>query len=300
MEEALIILKPLAIDKENLLLSFFSSLGIEVKRRSQRICSSYEIANHYSQFVGKSFFQPLVEYYTGKTVIIYSVLLPMGRERFRSFMGNATKIESNSLREILVGDSFYSNKLATGVADNGIHCSDSQSEFERELAVWFSTPTTSKRTNIPHNHLWNLLQSIEGVDSFQYAGGEHDGTAVGSVIDLDYRLLTTNPSWAVSQLQNLGLTIDRCFIDDESGSQVTKFEYSLAQFGLKGKADIAVVETQYYRYQVSKSHLISFASDELKSFVRELKLTAKMVGKDHYKAAKKEGRLLLLDSINWK
>lgn len=300
MEEAIIILKPLAIDKEHVLLSFFSSLGIEVKKRSQRICSSYEIANHYGQFVGKKFFQPLVEYYTGKTVIVYSVFLPMGREAFRSFMGNATKIESNSLREILVGDSFNSNLLATGVADNGIHCSDSESEFGREYGVWFDAPTTSDRTNLAHNHLWAILNGIEGIDSLQYAGGEHDGTAVGSVIDLDYRLLTTNPSWVVSQLQNLGLTIDRCFIDDESNSQVTKFEYSLAQFGLKGKADIAVVETQHYRYQVSKSHLISFASAELKAFVRELKLTAKMVGKDHYKAVKKEGRLLLLDSIGWK
>lgn len=273
-------------------------MGASVLTKKHMVCDSSRIARHYQQFAGKPFFQGLVKYYTGKNIVAYmcecddiQTLIAI-----REAMGGA-KVDPGSFRDQLVGDVWAERFQSLGVNDNGIHCSDSAEEGLRESAVWFGVPPTSSRTNVAHKAVWKILSSISKVDSLQYAGGEHEGTAVeGSVIDLDYRLLTNDMPFVVSALEAKGLVIDKRGVDDESGAAYVKFEIRFTG----GKCDVAVVPTQHYADQVSKSHLIHLVDDALKGEVRAIKASAKATGdKQLYKDVKRQCRKRLLESINW-
>ncbi|MCS6969350.1 MAG: hypothetical protein NZM39_12285, partial [Bernardetiaceae bacterium] len=89
---------------------------------------------------------------------------------------------------------------------------------------------------------------------------------------------------------------DKVAVDDETGATYIKFEYPFEG----GKADIAVVPTDSYRYQVSKSHLIYLVDDALKGECRAAKAAAKASGnKELYKDVKRQWRKRLLESIKW-
>ena len=296
----LVLAKPLAVEfgRESLIEEFISSSGARVLAKKHMVCDSSRIARHYQQFAGKPFFQGLVKYYTGRNIVAYmcecdniEVLMAI-----REAMGTA-KVSPDSFREKLIGDVYAERFQSMGVIDNGIHCSDSAEEGLREVAVWFGVPPTSSRTEMAHKAVWKILSSVSNVDSLQYAGGEHEGTAIeGSVIDLDYRLLTNDMPFVVSQLEKKGLVIDKRGIDDESGAEYVKFEIRFTG----GKCDIAVVPTEHYANQVSKSHLIYLVSDTLKDEIRAIKASAKATGdKQLYKDVKRQCRKRLLESINW-
>lgn len=296
----IVLAKPLTVElgRTRVIDSFVSFMGATIVSKKELVCDSSKIANHYRQFVGKGFFQPLVEYYTGKGIVAYACVCNNIETlmAIREAIGGA-KVDQGSFRDQLVGDVFTERLQATGVVDNGIHCSDSVEEGIREFHVWFGVPPTSSHTKMAHKAVWKLLDSIQQVDSLQYAGGEHDGTAVtGSVIDLDYRLLTNNMPYVVSQLEKLGLVIDKRGIDDFSGADYVKFEIGFTN----GKVDIAVVPTAHYANQVSKSHLLYLVKDALKSECRAAKAVAKATGnKQLYKDTKRQWRKYLLESINW-
>lgn len=299
MVKFVVLAKPLAVElgRTPLIEEFISSKGARVTAKMSLVCDSSRIARHYRQFAGKGFFPALVKYYTGKSMVVYGCEATIETlMAIREAMGGA-KVTPGSFRELLVGDAFAQRLRETGVVDNGIHCSDSPEEGEREWEVWFGVPPTSQRTQKVHQTIWGVLSRLSGVDSLQYAGGEHDGTAVeDSTIDLDYRILTNNVPDVVSQLEKFGLVIDKVAVDDESGATYVKFEYSFEG----GKADIAVVPTESYRYQVSKSHLIYLVSDALKGECRTAKAAAKNSGdKQLYKDVKRQWRKRLLESINW-
>jgi nucleoside diphosphate kinase len=297
MVTAIILAKPLAVSNGRVeLLENILSAKCSILRSKTMTCDSSRIARHYQEHSSKSFFQTLVSYYTGKTIKVYEVGFNSEEDlaAFRSEMGKATQPAEGSIRHAIIGDIFSANKAESGVADNGIHCSDSIESGLRETEVWFGVPPTSARTEAQHTEIYTLLSGIECVDSLQYAGGEHDGTALSDgVIDLDYRLLTNCIPAVVCQLQSAGLVIDKIGVDDESGSTYVKFEIPFNN----GKADIAVVATEAYKNQVSKSHLIYLVSDELKSECRASKAVAKAQGKAVYTACKKEWRKKLLSSI---
>lgn len=300
MIKFIILAKPIAVElgRVSLIEDFISSMGASVLTKKDMVCDSSKIAHHYRQFVGKSFFPALVKYYTGKRIVAYGcecnnieTLMAI-----RKAMGGA-KVEDGSFRHQLIGDVWAEHYQTTGVNDNGIHCSDSAEEGQREFAVWFGVPPTSSHTQTAHKAVWKILSSIPQVDSLQYAGGEHDGTAIeGADIDLDYRLLTSNMPFVVSALENKGLVVDKRGVDNESGADYVKFEIRFSG----GKCDIAVVPTEHYANQVSKSHLIHLVNDALKGECREAKAVAKATGdKVLYKDIKRQWRKRLLESINW-
>lgn len=295
-----VLAKPLAVElgRISLIEEFISSMGASILTKKDMVCDSSKIARHYRQFAGKSFFQGLVKYYTGSNIVAYGCECDDVETlmAIREVMGGA-KVDPGSFRDQLVGDVFAERLQATGVIDNGIHCSDSVEEGQREFAVWFGVPPTSSHTQTAHKAVWKILSSIPQVDSLQYAGGEHDGTAIeGAAIDLDYRLLTNNMPFVVSALKKKGLVIDKRGVDNESGAQFVKFEIGFAG----GKCDVAVVPTEHYANQVSKSHIIHLIDDAFKSECRKCKAEAKATGdKAFYKDVKRRWRKRLLESINW-
>ena len=295
----LILAKPITVElsRESLIEEFISSVGALVLTKKQMVCDSSRIARHYQQFASKPFFQGLVKYSTGKSIVY---LLCEGTIEqlvaIREAMGSA-KVSPDSFREKLVGDVWEERYQVSGVVDNGIHCSDSQEEGLREISIWFGVPPTSSRTYQAHKAVWKILSSISNVQSLQYAGGEHDGTGIpDGAIDLDYRLLTNNIASVVSSLEKRGLVIDKRGVDDETGAEYVKFEIRFSG----GKCDIAVVPVQYYANQVSKSHLIYLVNYTLKGECRASKTIAKATGnKELYKDVKRQWRKRLLESINW-
>lgn len=292
--KGVVIAKPLAVatGKENLIEDFILKYGkILVKKRM--VCNSYHIANHYAQFAGKPFFGKLVEYYTGRKIVVYLIEVD-DFGPIREAMGPAKG--TSGFRYALLGDMIQENLAKTGVLDNGLHCSDSKEEGEREMRVWFAPPTTSEQTKSICNAIYKRLQRL-GADAvdIQYAGGEHDGTAVpGSKMDLDFRILSANIDKTALDIAAMFKTnVDKIAVDDQSGARYVKFELRWSS----GKADIAVVPFEAYRHQVSKSHLIALAPDEMKARVRDIKAKAKKCGKARYTAVKRICRRYLLTAV---
>jgi nucleoside-diphosphate kinase len=298
MAKFVVIAKPLGFNKVQIIAQFLKNLGVNVLVEKPMVCDSSRITRHYAQFLGKPFFQKMVEYYVGKDIVVFGCEAPEGvLQTIREKMGSA-KPQTGSFRAELVGASWEANLAQFGALDNGIHCSDSLAEGKREWNVWFGVPPTSSRTENAHCQVWQMLSAIPNVDSLQYAGGEHEGTAVpNSQIDLDYRILVDDDNiLSCNQyIQTvLGLNIDKVALDDESGA--TYFKYEIPIQG--GKCDVAVVPTKHYRNQISKSHLIYLCEDILKQQYIAAKIATKG-DKAKYKQTKKEWRLRLLQSINW-
>jgi len=291
----IVLAKPLAVkyNRVEMIDSMLNEFNVKFVKHSV-VCDSSKISRHYSKFIGKKFFKDLVEYYTGKNIFVYECEGTIENiDDLRAHIGMCN-IEEGSFRDSLVGEWFAYNKTQYGVTDNGIHCSDSVSEGEREYNVWFGVPPTSERTKEIHTKVWNMLSTVKS-DCLQYAGGEHDGTAVGEVIDLDYRILTSNIQETCFYIEHvLGLKLDKVGVDNESNTTYYKYEIEIEN----GKCDVAVVDTNAYRYQVSKSHIIHLCDENLKTVVRNAKLATKH-DKTLYKQTKKEMRNFLLSSVNF-
>jgi nucleoside diphosphate kinase len=300
---AIILAKPIAVrsGRENKVVDFVLEHG-DIVSMKKVIVSSWQISQHYKQFAGKKFFMDLVNYYTGQEVVVIAARIDIPAAR--AAIGDSS-VDAGSFRDELIGDMFAENLAATGVKDNGIHCSDSPEEGQREHSVWFgkmpiNTPYEGEKLTQAqqvHDALWSKFEDL-GLN-FTFAGGTQNGTAIESKpVDLDYRVFADNVFEAAKMMRKAmpELILDKYGYDAKLGAGYIKFEVEFEH----GKADVAIVPVDSYRYKVSKAHLMDLLDEEDKALIRRLKAEAYPKGKTAYEAAKAEIREMVLAKFSSK
>ncbi len=145
MEKTFVIIKPLGL--QNFLVQIMGALrkvGTVVERKLVAV-SRDQIAAHYAEHSEKAFFQRLLEYYEGETVLILVLEGPDAIARVRAVVGpsDPRKSDASQIRHLVMtrwqdGQKGWSKiELATSGVDNLIHASDSPDAAVREIALWF-------------------------------------------------------------------------------------------------------------------------------------------------------------------
>lgn len=145
MERTFVIVKPLGL--QNFLVQIMAALRAvgTITRRELVPVTRELIAAHYGEHSGKPFFQRLLDYYHGQTVLALVLEGPDVVARVRAIMGpsDPRKSEPSQVRHLVMtkwrdGQQGWSKiELATSGVDNLVHASDSTEAAEREIALWF-------------------------------------------------------------------------------------------------------------------------------------------------------------------
>ncbi len=289
----MIIQKPAAKGKEKVIEDFIILYG-EITEEKQTLVNSWVISQHYKQFRDTDFFPDMLRYWPGNIVKLWCLNTSQEKlEEIRKDIGPPKPVEG-SFRESLV-PKWKEIYEKAGVLDNGIHCSDSFSEGEREYGVWFSIPPLYRNLydkeyeeylESIHTYLWKELSSFCDKNGWylQFAGSPQNGTAVlNKPAILSYRLLA--PVVTGKEIIPAG-KFNRIGTDVGTGTTYIKNEYPFNG----GKADITLVPTEQYRHKISTSHLIDIMPEEWKNEIRKKKSNAWSVSKEEYERVKQEIR----------
>lgn len=127
--------------------------GIRIVAIERRQVSRDLIEQHYAASATKSFFPDLVNYYTGKEVLLIVCEAENDEclESLRTWIGHSS-IEENSVRDFLVHDLYADWTALYGPFDNGVHCSDSRENGEKELQLWGLSEVPVSRLQILFPH----------------------------------------------------------------------------------------------------------------------------------------------------
>ncbi len=96
------------------------------------------IEKHYEEHKGKYFYDRMIKYYVGKSVVIALYKGENIREVFDKLIGatDPSKADLNSIRARYSDDSFKKCDSEGRPLKNVIHRSDSEESAERELKIW--------------------------------------------------------------------------------------------------------------------------------------------------------------------
>ena len=230
------------------------------------IVDAQRIAEHYKNSAGKAFFPEMVKYMVGREVTAFRVKVDGSKiPELRKLIGDAQITPSTLRAEIVDGSPWKELYKEHGALDNGLHLSDSLGEGARESNVWFGIPPIvegSAGAVATHKHLWNTLKKL--CPSIRFGGSAYNGTAVpGKMDDLDYMLLAPNVEAmraAVAKIPGLRLETPDGAVDPTSGTKYYKFEYDFPG----GKADIAVVDQEAYRWFIHHNALAKYFPEQWK------------------------------------
>lgn len=144
-ERTFVMLKPLGL--QSLLLEIMGTLKAvgTITHRRLVVVDRELIAAHYQEHIDQPFFDGLVEYYQGQTVMALIVDGPDVVARVRAVLGpsDPRKAAPGQLRHLVFtkwGDNkagWRALELVTSGVDNLVHASDSLQAAEREIALWF-------------------------------------------------------------------------------------------------------------------------------------------------------------------
>jgi len=133
METSLIILKPDAVQRGLMgrIITRFEDKGLQIVGARMMTISPELAAQHYTDHLGKAFYEGLVRFMTSSPVLLLAVRGVGAVAICRKMMGATfgSKAEPGTIR----GDFGVSNSF------NLIHGSDSPQAAERELALFFGT-----------------------------------------------------------------------------------------------------------------------------------------------------------------
>lgn len=145
MEKTFIFIKPLGFQNALLeILEELKKIGTITKRQLVPIKREL-ISAHYAEHSHKEFFDGLVYYYVGQTVLALVLEGPDVIARVRAIIGpsDPRKAVSGQIRALVLKKFQDGEKgwrvieLVTAGVDNFIHASDSPEAAEREIALWF-------------------------------------------------------------------------------------------------------------------------------------------------------------------
>ncbi len=132
MDRTLVICKPDAVERGLVgeILGRFEQKGLHLVAAELRTLDAELLAEHYSEHVGKGFYNDLVAFMSRSPVLVAVVEGPEDTWRVvRAMMGatNPLTAEPGTIR----GD------LGTEVTENLVHGSDSEASAQREISLFF-------------------------------------------------------------------------------------------------------------------------------------------------------------------
>jgi len=132
-ERTLVLVKPDGVRRGLIgeVLSRLERKGLGIVAMEMRTLGRDTAEQHYSEHVGKSFFEPLVEFITSGPLVALIVEGPRAVEATRTLMGatDPVKAAPGSLR----------SDFALEIEQNLVHGSDSVASAEREIGIFFPT-----------------------------------------------------------------------------------------------------------------------------------------------------------------
>jgi nucleoside-diphosphate kinase len=135
LERTLILVKPdgVARNLTGLILARVEAKGYRIVALQQRRVEAELLSQHYSEHVGKPFYQPLVEFMSSGPVVAVVAEGQRVIEGFRSLAGatDPTVAAPGTIR----GD--FGRDWGLKVQQNLVHGSDSPESAEREISLWF-------------------------------------------------------------------------------------------------------------------------------------------------------------------
>jgi nucleoside-diphosphate kinase len=137
MEKTLIIIKPEGIQYQEDILIELDKHGKRKQTTHIESVPKEKIEKHYDMHRGKPHFEKLVDYFTGKKVII---AVYEGKEivnKFKEITG-PTEPSEGTLRGKYFSDTYENANKENRPLLNGIHRSGSSEEAEYEIKVWNS------------------------------------------------------------------------------------------------------------------------------------------------------------------
>jgi nucleoside-diphosphate kinase len=106
----------------------FRLVALEVRKADRAT-----LERHYSEHVGKSFFEPLVEFMMSGPIVAIIAEGERVVESFRTLAGATDPVVA--LPGTIRGD--FARQWDTPVMQNIVHGSDSTASADREIAIWF-------------------------------------------------------------------------------------------------------------------------------------------------------------------
>lgn len=135
IERSLVLVKPDGVRRGlcGEILRRIEQKGYTLTRVELRTATTELLHEHYSEHVGKHFFEPLVEFMSSGPVLAIEIEGQDCIKGFRALAGttNPTDAAPGSIRGDLGRD------WGTAVQQNLVHGSDSTESAERELKIWF-------------------------------------------------------------------------------------------------------------------------------------------------------------------
>lgn len=136
VEETLVLIKPDGVSRglTGEILRRIEAKGYQITNLRMVSASRELLEEHYAEHVGKSFFDPLVEFMMSGPIVAIRLQGNRVIEGFRSLAGSTdpTTAPPGTIRGDLGRD------WGLNVQQNLVHGSDSTLSAERELSLWFN------------------------------------------------------------------------------------------------------------------------------------------------------------------
>jgi nucleoside-diphosphate kinase len=136
MERTLVLVKPDGVRRGLVgeVVRRIEAKGYRLARLELRTADHDLLAEHYAEYLGKPFYEPLVEFMMSGPVVAMVVEGERVVEGFRSLAGatDPTKAAPGTIR----GD--LGREWAEPVQQNIVHGSDAVESAEREIGIWFA------------------------------------------------------------------------------------------------------------------------------------------------------------------
>lgn len=135
-EDTLVLIKPDAVRRglTGEILRRIEAKGYELRELKMLRATREQLETHYSEHVGKPFYEPLIEFMLSGDLIACRFAGHRVIEGFRALAGatDPSTAAPGSIRGDLARD------WGLSVQQNLVHGSDSSESAARELAIWFS------------------------------------------------------------------------------------------------------------------------------------------------------------------
>ena len=131
-EQTLVLVKPDAVQRAlaGSVISRLEGRGLKIVAMKMLRMSREMASNHYSDHVGKAFFEGLVDFITASPIIAMVLEGPNSVEMVRNTMGTTNPLQAQP--GTIRGD------LAVDIGQNLVHGSDSPESAAKEIALFFS------------------------------------------------------------------------------------------------------------------------------------------------------------------
>ena len=131
MERTFIIIKPNSVQRELIgdIISRFEKRGLKISAMKLILIDKKTAERHYSEHVGKDFYQPLIKFITSGPSVVMILEGDQAIEIVRQMCGTTDPLQADP--GTIRGD------YGMSIRQNIIHASDSVESAEREIDIFF-------------------------------------------------------------------------------------------------------------------------------------------------------------------